>query len=276
MNQTLSRSVLHPYDTDHGGIVRGVPTCLVTGLTAEFALLTVLAATVGLDGPGWVVGTAFGVIMNAALARGLARQGAGWPGPADWVTLTRATLIGGVAALVADSFARPVAVPVLVALTAVALVLDAVDGWLARRTETASALGARFDMEVDAFLILVLSVYVARSAGAWVLAIGVARYAFVVAGWLVPWLRGSPPPRYWCKVVAATQGVVLTLAAAEILPRSVMDAALAVSLGLLTESFGREVWWLWRHRAALPGTAPAASTRVPVVSRRPATAEIGE
>jgi phosphatidylglycerophosphate synthase len=272
MNQTLSRSVLHPYDTDHGGIVRGVPTCLVTGLTAEFALLTLLAATVGLDGPGWVVGIAFGVIMNAALARGLARHGAGRPGPADWVTLTRATLIGGAAALVADSFARPVAVPVLVALTAVALVLDAVDGWLARRTDTASALGARFDMEVDAFLILVLSVYVARSAGAWVLAIGVARYAFVAAGWLVQWLRGSPPPRYWCKVVAATQGVVLTFAAADFVPRSVTDAALAVSLGLLAESFGREMWWLWRH--AHPGTAPPA--RSPVIRRRPATAEIGE
>ena len=39
--------------------------------------------------------------------------------------------------------------------------LDAVDGQVARRTGTVSALGARFDMEVDAFLILVLSVYVA-------------------------------------------------------------------------------------------------------------------
>lgn len=256
--------------------MRGVPTCLVAGLTAQFALLSVLAATVGLDGPGWVVGIGYGVIMNAALARGLARHGAGGPGPADWVTLTRATLIGGVAALIADSFGRPIAAPVLVALTAVALVLDAVDGGLARRTATASALGARFDMEVDAFLILLLSVYVARSAGAWVLAIGVARYAFVVAGWLVPWLRGSPPPRYWCKVVAATQGVVLTLAAADILPLSVTDAALAVSLGLLTESFGREVWWLWGHQRVVPGTAPAAPRRVPVVSRRPATAKVGE
>ena len=36
-------------------------------------------------------------------------------------------------------------------------------------------------MEVDAFLILVLSVYVAQSLGAWVLAIGLARYVFVAA-----------------------------------------------------------------------------------------------
>jgi hypothetical protein len=73
-------------------------------------------------------------------------------------------------------------------------------------------------------------------------------------------------------VVAATQGVVLTFAAADFVPRSVTDAALAVSLGLLAESFGREMWWLWRH--AHPGTAPAA--RSPVIRRRPATAEIGE
>ena len=96
----------------------------------------------------------------------------------------------------------------LVTLAVVALALDAVDGWVARRTGTASPLGARFDGEVDAFLILVLSVYVARSAGAWVLAIGAARYAFLAAGWLLPWMREPLPPRYWRKVVAATQGIV--------------------------------------------------------------------
>ena len=108
-------------------------------------------------------------------------------------------------------------------------------------------------MEVDAFLILVLSVYVARSAGAWVLAIGAARYAFGAAGWLLPWLRGSVPPRYWRKVVAATQGIVLTFAAADVLPHWLTVGALAVSLALLAESFGREVWWLWRHRSPETG-----------------------
>ena len=64
-------------------------------------------------------------------------------------------------------------------------------------------------MEVDAWLILVLSVYVAPMVGGWVLAIGLARYAYVAAGWLLPWLRGPVPPRYWRKVVAAIQGVTL-------------------------------------------------------------------
>jgi hypothetical protein len=93
-------------------------------------------------------------------------------------------------------------------------------------------------------------VYVARSAGVWVLAIGAARYAFLAAGWVLPWMRASLPPRYWRKFVAATQGVVLTVVAADALPRAVTQTALVVALILLTESFGRDVWWLWRHREA--------------------------
>ena len=105
------------------------------------------------------------------------------------MTLARAALVGGITALIVDSFDRPVPVTLLVSLAAVALVLDAVDGRVARGTGTVSTLGARFDMEVDAFLILVLSVYVAPTVGGWVLIIGLARYLFVAASWLLPWLR---------------------------------------------------------------------------------------
>ena len=164
------------------------------------------------------------------------------------MTLARATLAVGVAALVADSFGEPAQVTTLVTLSAVALALDAVDGWVARRSKTESKLGAQFDGEVDAFLILVLSVYVARSTGAWVLAIGAARYAFFAAGWLWPWMRAPLPPRYWRKVVAATQGIVLTVAAAAVVPPALAQAALLGALALLCESFGRDTWWLWSHR----------------------------
>jgi phosphatidylglycerophosphate synthase len=209
--------------------------------------------TVGLGAAGWLTGVGYGLVTCAALTRGLSRARAGALGPADRVTLTRATLVGGVTALTVDSFDRQVPVGVLVALTVVALVLDAVDGQVARRTRTVSALGARFDMEVDAFLILVLSVYVARPTGGWVLAIGAMRYAFVGASWVLPWMRGALPPRYWRKVVAAIQGVVLVFATADVLPRPLMAAALAASLALLVESFGRDVRWLSRHRPVLSG-----------------------
>jgi phosphatidylglycerophosphate synthase len=230
---------------------------------AQALLIAVLAVAVGLAGVGlsstaWAVGVTCGLITNAALARGLSYYRADRLGPADWVTLTRATLVVVVAALVADSFGQPAHVGLLVSLAAAALVLDAVDGWVARRTRTAATLGARFDGEVDAFLILVLSVYVARSNGAWVLAIGATRYAFLAAEWSLPWMRAQLPPRFWRKTVAATEGIVLTIAASNLLPRTATQALLIVALALLAESFGRDVWWLWRRRLATPDRVTAA------------------
>ena len=199
---------------------RASQTGPATGLIAQVLLLAVLAGTAGLGAAGWIVGVACAVTMAAALARGLARGPGDRLGPASWVTLARATLAVGVAALAADSFTHGTPVALLVTLAAVALVLDAADGWVARRTGTATALGARFDGEVDAFLILALSVYVAPAYGAWVLAIGAARYLFLAGEWLLPWMRAPLPPRRWRKLVAATQGVVLTVAAAGVLPRA--------------------------------------------------------
>jgi len=247
----------NPSSTD-ARATRTAPTAPLTVLAAQLLLIAGLVVTAGLDGSGlgpagWGVGLACGGVMSLALARGRSYWGTDRLGPADWVTLARATLAAGVAALVADSFAEPVPVALLVSLASLALILDAVDGRIARRTETTSALGARMDAEVDAFLILILSVYVARSAGAWVLAIGAARYAFLAAGYPLPWLRAPLPPRYWRKVVCATQGIVLTIAAPQVLPRAFAEAALGVSLVLLAESFGRDVWWLWSHRR---GEAP--------------------
>ncbi len=183
-----------------------------------------------------------------ALRRSWARR----LGPANRVTLARAALVGGVTALVAGGGMdwRP-RVVVLVAVATVALILDAVDGHVARRTGSATAVGARFDMEVDAFLILVLSVFVARSLGVWwVLAIGAMRYVFVAAAWVLPWLRGELPPSFARKVVAAVQGVVLVGASAGLVGRPVTLAVVGAALAALTWSFGRDVRWLWRRRAA--------------------------
>jgi phosphatidylglycerophosphate synthase len=233
----------------------------MTGLIAALLLLAGLAGTVGLSRIGWVVGLSCAVLTNVALAHGIARYRISRLGPADWVTLTRATLAVGVAALVADSFGRLAPIAVLVSFAAVALTLDAVDGWVARRTRKTAALGAQFDGEVDAFLILILSVYVARSAGAWVLAIGAARYAFLAAGWPLPRLREPLPPRYWRKIVAAAQGTVLTVAAADVLPPALIRVVLVAALVLLAESFGRDVRWLWSPRTAT--ASPVADVDTP-------------
>ncbi len=250
----------------------------LTGLSVQILLLVGLAGTVGLGAVGWFAGLAYGLVLCRALSHGLHRAARGL-GPADRVTLTRAVLIGAVVALVADGLTgRPTPVGLLTALAAVALSLDAVDGYVARRTGTESAFGARFDMEIDSILVAVLSLHVAPVVGPWVLVLGAMRYLFLVAGWALPWLRGPLPPRYWRKVVAAALGVVLLVVTSRLLPSTVGGLLSLAVLVLQLESFGRDVAWRWRHRDRTPvtplATAPteAAGPRWPAWWRRvPAT-----
>lgn len=214
-----------------------------------------------LSAVGWTAGLLYLVVSNALLTSGLHRSGMTVFGWANWATATRSTLVAFVTALVAASFVSPVSVPLLVVLASIALVLDGVDGWLARRTHSDSDLGGQFDMEVDAFLLLVLSVYVAPVLGWWVLTIGLLRYLFVVAGWFLPWMRATLPPRYWRKVTTAVAGIALTVAASGLLPSWASLAVVLIALALLLESFGRDVLWLVSHR-------PRVKTRTDAGRRR--------
>ncbi|MFC5996545.1 CDP-alcohol phosphatidyltransferase family protein [Pseudonocardia hispaniensis] len=225
----------------------------------QVALLAALSITIGLGPVGWLAGVAYLLGLWSLLAAAARRARVTTFGPADLVTLGRAALVGAVTALVADGLwtGEPRVVP-LVGIAAVAAALDAVDGQVARRSGTVSELGARFDMEVDSFLVLVLSVHVAALVGPWALVIGAMRYIFVAAGRVAPWLRSTLPPRYSAKAVAATTSSVLVVTAADILPRSVAIAVVATVLALLVWSFGQSVAWLWRraHRPGRTGSPP--------------------
>lgn len=213
-------------------------------------LLMVMHVLVGLSIAGWIAGAVYLLVSTTLVVVGLVRRGMPRFGPANAVTATRSALVGVITALAITALTQPVPPLAVVALTVPALLLDAVDGWTARRTGTASPLGARFDMEVDAFLLLVLGVFDAPSLGVWVLAIGLMRYVYVAAGWVMPWLTATVPPRYWRKVVTAVCGIALTLGASQLVPPAVSMIAIGIALLMLVESFGRDVIWLWRRRAS--------------------------
>jgi phosphatidylglycerophosphate synthase len=237
----------------------------ILGIPVTAVLLGVLSGTSGLGMAGWITGLAAGAAATTSLVTARMRSENPAFLPADWITLTRALLSAGVAGVVADSFVRPASITALVTLSILALVLDGVDGQVARRTGTATPLGARLDGEVDAFLILLLSIAVSQSYGSWVLAIGAARYVLLLAGWAIPWLAAPLPPRYWRKVVAAVQGIVLTVAVSGVLDKLVGMMAVAVALLLLAESFGRDVIWLGRAVAS-PRTRRAVRLGITVLS----------
>jgi phosphatidylglycerophosphate synthase len=263
VNRRARRCVLgdvgHP-DTTRASIPAGLAQAAAAGL--QLLLLAGLAAVSGLGPVGLLVGLAYTAGLLGLLGAAVHHAGRPLLGPADVVTLARALLVGGVTALVADGLVSgTTATTDLVVLAAVALALDAVDGQVARRTRTASAVGARFDMEVDAFLIVVLSAHVAAAVGAWALAIGAMRYAFVAAGWALPWLRGPLPPSYAGKTVAALQGIVLVVVGAGVLGGSAAVVPVAAALALLCWSFGRDVLRLHRGQAR---EARGREARVPL------------
>jgi phosphatidylglycerophosphate synthase len=83
-----------------------------------------------------------------------------------------------------------------VALVLGILLLDLLDGWLARARGDASLFGAHFDMETDALLVFVvtLRLWLVQGHGVWVLTAGLLRYVYVLSLWLAPG-SGREAPR---------------------------------------------------------------------------------
>jgi phosphatidylglycerophosphate synthase len=170
-------------------------------------------------------------------------------GPADKITLVRAVLVAGLASLVGQP-TRPAVAWTVVFIAIVAALLDGVDGWVARRTGTVSVFGARFDMETDAALILVLSIIVWQygKAGPWVLLSGLLRYVFAAAGWLWPWMKGPLAATLRGKIICIVQIVALLAAIAPATVPPMSSLVAAVGLLALCYSFLVDTRRLWRER----------------------------
>ena len=166
---------------------------------------------------------------------------------ADAVTLLRALWVGAVACFIGAVPSPEMAIWVM-GITAVALALDGLDGLVARRTHSVSEFGAQLDMELDAVLILVLSVLVWTwdHAGPWVLACGLLRYAWVAGCAAIPWMRQPLPPSFRRKTccVLGTAGLLGAIG-----PWSPAAFA-ATATALLCASFGFDWLWLFRHRVS--------------------------
>jgi phosphatidylglycerophosphate synthase len=192
-------------------------------------------------------------IVSALVFRGLPRHA---PhrcfGFANSVTLTRALLTALLWGVVADLLAGNVlvldfAMRWLVVLAATAALLsDGLDGWAARRSGMASDFGAHFDMEVDALFLLALSmlVYATGEIGAWVIAIGVLRYAFVLAGCAWPRLAVPLLPLWRRKAICVLQFTTLIVALIPIVPTWVAQTLCLGALALLCYSFAADLIWL--------------------------------
>jgi phosphatidylglycerophosphate synthase len=221
------------------------------GLRVAAVMALALGIAPALALPPWPAGLTVALVTAGVLWRFHHQDGEGRFGLANWVTLFRLNLVSLVLLVSLSGGAGTVSSWALFTVAFVALLLDGVDGWLARRRHEASDFGERFDMAADtAFtLILTFCLLALGLVGPWVLVIGMLRPAFVLAGRLRPALAAPLPPSRGRKVVcAAALCCLVTGLAPPLAPAAPLLAGSA--LALLVGSFGRDLGYL-RQRAAV-------------------------
>lgn len=228
---------------------------LMTALVLAGAVALVLAAALDLA-PVLMIAT---LLIKLCIAALILRY---WPsphrglGPANRVTLLRAALVSVVAGASLLPQAMAAGATWFALLSLLALTLDGVDGWIARRSGSASAFGARFDMELDAFFILVLclAVWQLDKAGIWVLCIGAMRYVFLLAMHRWSWLAGELPDSLRRKAVCVLQVGSLMICLLPAVSAMFASTLLLISLLSLSLSFAIDIAWLYRHAHATAST----------------------
>jgi len=173
-------------------------------------------------------------------------------GLANSVTLLRGAMVSWLAGFIGlpEIIADPKLSWSLFTAALIVLLLDGLDGWLARKKGQASAFGAKFDMEVDSLFAIVLSLLAWQSdkIGWWVLLLGLPRPLFVVAAWFEPRLQSPLPDALLRKTICVIQIAVLILLLVPILNPLTSQALAAMVLVLLAGSFWRDTRWLLTKR----------------------------
>jgi phosphatidylglycerophosphate synthase len=242
--------------------VHTLPSTRVVSTTAK-GLVLVLAAAWGLRSPLQLdilttirAGALFTAIMLLAIRFLPGHHPFPQFGAANQVTTIRAALASIIAGLIGAP-ETPLVANTAVGIAILAAVLDGLDGWLARRSGMSSDFGARFDMEIDALLIMVLALLGWRhgKAGSWVLASGLIRYLFLGIGLALPWMRRELMPSRRRQIVCVIQvcALIVILLPEVTPPQSTWIAAAA--LGALSYSFFVDTLWLWRQAPGVPVTA---------------------
>ncbi|MDZ5076179.1 CDP-alcohol phosphatidyltransferase family protein [Nesterenkonia sp. HG001] len=205
-----------------------------------------------------------------------ALRGAGRFRLADAVTLLRCMLLG-VFTAAAIQATSPAELPTgsglplpLIFLAAIILLIDGLDGAVARSAGGETPAGGRYDETSDAVVLLVLALTAALAVGWWALLLGLLRPAFAVGGRIRPAWRQPLDPSRRRKICGIAPGILLLGALAPwpaISGVTTADVelglrALPVALGLtlVTISFGLDVLRLERASQDQP---PNPGTTLP-------------
>lgn len=127
----------------------------------------------------------------------------------------------------------------LTVLLLLIVVLDVVDGYLARKMNQQSDFGLYFDMETDAFFVALVTMflYLKGLMPSWILIVGFMRYLNVAIYQILQLKPKKEPKQRFASVIAGTLFVVLAISF--VLPPSFRYYSLLIVSILVMYSFGR-------------------------------------
>lgn len=171
---------------------------------------------------------------------------------ADAVTIARVTMATGAALLAfrvdtlnADAWT----------LFLVALILDGLDGWMARKTQSHSQEGAIFDMESDGIWVSLICITLV-SLGIeqpWILILAAWRPVYAIVSAFLPKVETHQKGTFFGKAVFVTVAVVLLVVSSPWRIFFLTKILLAIACVLLSFSFLRSLFLEFREtRRALP------------------------
>ncbi len=259
--KTANRSTARQEKSRPGaGKQGGISTPLMLSSLASFVSVGVALALLTFftsDSSGQLLALLFYSLLLLLLWHGLPRMPRrsrfGW---ANTVTLLRASwlcllLAEGVLLGLESSSARFWSDSRWLAFLALAfLLLDGLDGWLARRRQAETTFGARFDMEVDGLFVLTLSLLLLldERAGAWIVLAGASRYLFQLGGWLWPWMAALLPSHRRRKMVFVFVSLALIAGLWPGWSQPMGQAIVISALLFFALSLGTDLLWLLRQR----------------------------
>lgn len=124
-------------------------------------------------------------------------------------------------------------------LAGIVLIMDGLDGYLARKFKTSSTFGAYLDMETDAFYVLSLTsiIYLQEKSDVWILLIGNLRYLYFILLLLVKPKQQKEERNYFAQVIAVV--LMIGLITAFVMPPKFHQPLLIISSILVAGSFGK-------------------------------------
>jgi phosphatidylglycerophosphate synthase len=139
---------------------------------------------------------------------------------------------------------------IIIILSTLSLIMDGLDGFIARKYNLVSKFGEIIDQESDNFLMLVISIslYLNKDIGLYVFLIPLYRYIFLASMKKYDWLKKTLPISQFRKIACVLTIILMIMSQDVYIDYENTVFLVILSLFIITFSFSKDIIWLYRNK----------------------------